>query len=441
MMATPSSRWDGPGGHAFTVRDVGAGGALALDEYLAMARATTRAGFEAALAMHGTPFVNTLYADGDGDALYVDGSRVPALSDDAIAGWRFLRKVLPPLEAAWRQGLVVVDGSDPMYDLPTDDPRGPGAFPIAVAPRILRRDFVMNANDSFRFTNLAAPETTAPQSPRWGDDADRPSVRTLANLALLAPGGGAAGPDDRFTLDEAAAAMLSNRSFVADRLRDDVLAACPKPSKKKSRLADACAVLAAWDGRFAIASRGALLWRAVVTELMRAGPLPGARPFDRQAPQLTPDGRAVTPEVLRTTITSAAAVLDGAAMPLDRELGAGQRAPGRGGELPIPGGREEDGVANIATRNDFNATALPRAPDAGNYPVNFGSSFILAVELTPAGRTVRALLTYGNSSDPASPWYRDQLDAFARGELRTVPLSDAAIAADPDYRVEEIHSP
>jgi acyl-homoserine-lactone acylase len=100
---------------------------------------------------------------------------VPALSDEAIAGWRFLRKVLPPLEAAWQQGLVVLDGSDPMYDLPTDDPRAPGAVPFAQVPRIARRDFVMNANDSYRFTHLAEPEAAVPSNPLWGDDATRPS--------------------------------------------------------------------------------------------------------------------------------------------------------------------------------------------------------------------------------------------------------------------------
>jgi len=441
MLVTPSSPWDGPGGHAFTVRDVAIGGTLALDQYLAIARAQSRGDFEDALALHGTPFVTTTYADATGEVLFVDGARVPALGDDALGAWRFLRKVAPPLEEAWRQGLVIVDGSDPINDLPDDDPRGPGAFPIAAAPRVLRRDFVMNANDSYRFTNLAAPETLAPRSPLYGDDATRPSVRTLENLALLEPGSGAAGADDRFTLDEAAAAMLSNRSLVADRLRDDVLAVCPKPGRKTTPRSNACAVLARWDGRFAVDSRGPVLWRKVMARLAPAGTIPWAHAFDRQAPHLTPDGLTVTPDAIRAALSGAAAELEQQHLALDVPLGDVQRAVGPAGELPIPGGTDSDGVANVVTWNSFNATLLPRAPAAGTAPVNFGSSYLLAVELTPAGRTVRALLTYGNSSDPASPWYRDQLGAFARAELRTVPLTDAEIAADPDHRVEEIHSP
>ncbi|MBK7077975.1 MAG: penicillin acylase family protein [Myxococcales bacterium] len=447
MIAVAASPWSAATGHAFTLRDVAAGSVLALDQYLAMARAGSRAAFEAALAMHGTPFVNTLYADVEGDALYVDGSRVPDLSDDALGRWKLVRKLMAPVDAAWReQRLVILDGSDPINDLAADDPHAPGAVPFASVPRILRRDYVMNANDSYQHTNPAAPEALAPRSPLWGDDGDRPSARTLANLAALAPGGGAAGPDDRFTLDEAAAAMLSNQSFVAARLGDEVRAACAaKPAGEAAaviaQLKRGCAALAAWDGRFAVDSRGAALWRELMRALAAGGPVPWARPYDRQAPRLTPDGLARDTAAVRAAIAAATAALADAKLAPDVALGDVQRAAGPQGPVAVPGGRELDGVANVVTSNRFDATALPEAPVDARYPVDFGSSFILAVELTPAGRTVKALLTYGNSSDPASPWYRDQLAAFAQGALRPVPLTDAAIAADPAYRLEELDAP
>ncbi|MBK9032607.1 MAG: penicillin acylase family protein [Myxococcales bacterium] len=444
MLDLPGAGWDGPGGFAFTLRDVAGGGALALDQYLAMARAQTRAEFEAALALHGTPFVNTVYVDGAGDALYVDGSRVPDLTSDALARWNLTRKLVPAVEAAWAQGLVIVDGSDPLNDLAQDDPHAPGAIPFAQVPRVLRRDYVMNANDSAQFTNLAAPEAIAPRSPLWGDD--QPSPRTLANLAELTLQTGAAGADDRFTLDEAIGAMLSNRSFVAGRLRDEVAAACaagPTPKKRAAvdPLARPCATLAAWDGRFAVDSQGALLWRAVVDALTSGGPIPWAQRFDRQAPRLTPDGLTTSTADVRAAIAAGAARLTKDGVDLVAPLAAQQQATTSAGAAPVPGGLERDGVANVVSWNSFDATALPRSKPAVTYPVNFGSSFILAVELTPTARTVKALLTYGNSSDPASPWYRDQLAAFGRGELRAVPLTDAAIAADPAYRLEELDQP
>jgi acyl-homoserine-lactone acylase len=438
MIATAAAPWGGPGGHAFTVHDV-TGGALALDAYLAMARARDQAGFEAALALHATPFVNTVYVDGTGTALYVDGSRVPDLAPEALATWQLLRKVAPPIEAAWRQRLVILDGSEPANDLLTDEPRAPGAIPIARAPRVERRDFVMNANDSFRFTNLAAPETLAPASPLWGDDAERPSVRTLANLAALAPGAGPAGPDDRFTLDEAIAAMLGNASWTAARLRDDVAAACPR--RATGDLARACAVLAAWDGEFDVTSRGALVWREVLAGLEVDGALPWARRFDRQAPRLTPDGLSVPPAAIARALVGAVARLRARGLAPDATLGEGQRAHAAGGAAPVPGGSDRDGVTNIAIAGRLDATALDYPPAGAPYPIEFGTSFVLAAEYTPTGRTVRALLSYGQSSDPASPWYRDQLVDLAAGRLRDVPLTDAAIAADPAYRLEELSSP
>ncbi len=445
MLATAATAWDGPGGFAFTVQDVAASGPFSLDQYLGMARARSRAEFERALTGHRTPFVNTVYADAGGDALYVDGSRVPALTEAAVGGWSLARTLVPAVEAAWRRGLVVLDGSNPLFDLVTDDPRAPGAVPFGEVPRILRRDVVMNANDSYRFTHLADPGAAAPRSPLWGDDAERPSPRTLANLALLRPDDLAWGSDRTATLDEAAAALLSNRSFTWERLRDEVLAACA-PIRPKSP----CAVLARWDGRFAPDSRGATLWRELITELARDGSVPWKRGFDRQAPQLTPDGLDRTPEEIGRAIVAAAARLP-RAMPADGALGAAQYAPRGGARIPVAGGDELDGVANVVSWRDFNFTTLPRerrsspvSPSgltADGYPVNYGSSFVLAAELTPAGARARALLTYGNSSDPASPHYRDQLEGFARGQLRPVLLTEAEIVADPAYRVQELVSP
>jgi acyl-homoserine-lactone acylase len=454
MIVTDLTPWDGPGGHAFTVRDVAIAGAAQLDQPLAMARAKSREEMERALALSGTPFVNTIYADAEGEALYVDGSRVPALSERALGAWMLGRKVVPAVEQAWRRGVLVLDGSNPLFDLENFDANAPGAVPIEQAPRVVRRDFVMNANDSYRFTNLAAPEAAIELSPLWGDDGGRPSPRTLANLALLAEGDVAAGEDGRFTLEEAAAAMLSNRSFTAERLRADVLDACGS-STKSGR----CAALATWDGRFDATSRGAVLWREVMAELAVGGggrgDVPWKLAFDRQAFARTPSGIARTRADVVAALDRAEKRLKAAGIAVDAALGDVQRAPRGAVTLPVPGGDDLDGVANVTAYRSFNGSLLPRTPrgpasatgltgggggGGGGYVVNYGSSFVMAAELTRAGPRVRALLTYGNSSDPASPVYRDQLERFAKGELRPVLLSEAEIAADPTLVTEEIES-
>ena len=81
----------------------------------------------------------------------------------------------------------------------------------------------------------------------------------------------------------------------------------------------------------------------------------------------------------------------------------------------------DDGVANVVAWNPFNATLLPRMErgatlsstglTADGWPVDFGTSFVMAVALDRArGPQADVLLTYGNSGDPASPHYRDQAE-------------------------------
>ncbi len=437
MVVLPGMPWERPGGHAMTLRDVTVSDRLeVIDQYLAMARARGRAEFERALATHSLGFLHTLYADATGETMYADSSLVPALSDEALERWRQARATMPEREAAWQSGLVVLDGSDPANDLIDVSAATPGA--VVRSPRIARRDFVMNANNSFRFTNLDAPEIHDRASPLWGDDEGAPDPRTLENLRALSPRLGDSGADDRFTLDEAIASLLSNRSLVAERMVPDVLEACAAAPPPAGQVARACSVLRSWDRRYGIESRGAVLWREW---LAAVGGLRWRRGFDGRAASETPTGVAASVAEIRAALGAAAASLDEAHLALDVRLGDVQTARGRAGLEPVPGGIDGEGVANMAYAQGLDATLLPRALNPSRYPVDHGTSFVLAVELTPAGRTVKALLTYGNSSDPASLHYRDQLGEFARGALRTVPLTDASIAADPEYRLETISSP
>ena len=69
------------------------------------------------------------------------------------------------------------------------------------------------------------------------------------------------------------------------------------------------------------------------------------------------------------------------------------------------------------------------APDAdGKLSASSGDGWVLAVEF---GATPRAysVLAYGESQDPASPWYSDQAAMFARGELKRVAFTARDIDA------------
>jgi len=450
MLDSAELPWDPATGHAFTLDDVALDDAGAMDLYLALARAHSVDDVARALDASHTPFVNTIAADVHGDALYVDGSRVPALSEDGLLAWTLGRKVVPALEKAWKRGVVVLDAANPAFALAGD---ARGAIPMAHAPHLERRDWVVNANDPYTFTHPGVAMPAA--SPLYGDAA-APSPRTLANWALLA--GDA-------KLDHAAAARLlfANRSFTADRLRDLVVAACrrapppPAPRRHGRRrpatrpatppLARACEALAGWNGTFSTDARGAALWRETLVELSPAGHIPWAHPYDPADPT-TPSGLAATDAQVQAAVRAAWDRLAAAGLDPTAPLGALQHTRRGDATVGVPGGTQLDGVADVVAWADMNGTMLPRdqrgatlSPSgltAHGYPVNFGTSFVMAVDLTPAGPTAGVLLTYGNSGDPASPHFRDQLDAFARGQLRPARFTAAQVAADPGVTTDEL---
>src|SRR5690606_7848749 len=74
----------------------------------------------------------------------------------------------------------------------------------------------------------------------------------------------------------------------------------------------------------------------------------------------------------------------------------------------------------------------------GTYPVDYGASFVFAVELGAEGPRAEALLVYGQSGDPASPHYDDQLPLYRDKALRPVLFDDDDIEADPAYREEKV---
>ncbi|MCA9673540.1 MAG: penicillin acylase family protein, partial [Myxococcales bacterium] len=230
-----------PGVAAYVLHDVALEAGSVIDLDLALARARGVDDVRAALAVHATPFLNTLAADVDGNAYYADASLVPDLSPEALAAWPLARKAVPELEAAWQRGVVVLDGSSSRFDLVTDDPAIPGAIPFDAAPELLRRDYAMNANDPWAFGNADAPVGDG-FSILYGDPDRPPTPRTLMNLRMLREKSviGASGPDGLFSRAEAGRAILSNRSFTGEQLRDEVRGRCDDEVARR-RAAEAAA--------------------------------------------------------------------------------------------------------------------------------------------------------------------------------------------------------
>jgi acyl-homoserine-lactone acylase len=186
--------------------------------------------------------------------------------------------------------------------------------------------------------------------------------------------------------------------------------------------------------------------------MLAAGPL-FATDYDVDAPVTTPCGLAAAHELIGDTTTAALAkavrVLGAAGVAIDAPLGEVQWAQRGEHRVPVHGGYEGDGVLNIlAPFGALNSLSLEPGPAPlaavapertmtsgiaeGGYRVTYGTSFLMAVELTDDGPHGIGLLAYGQSGDARSPHHVDGTEAYAAKATRPLLFTDEAIEADPD---------
>lgn len=420
---------------AYAIADVNAANLRSPDAWLAMAKADDLAGLRAAQDRYqGLPFVHTLAADTGGGAYFADASVVPHITDAKLR-----RCSEPPPEPGME--VTVLDGSTSACLLGKDrDAVVPGIFGPAAQPRLTRTDYVANSNNTFWLTNPAAPLTGFPEV--WGkartelDPRPRLSLDMVRRRLAGTDGLGAPG----FTLETLQASVQGKRDYSFEISRPDVRAMCrahgslTSSQGRKVDVRRACATLAAWDGRATLDGEGAVLWREFFDRLGRPSrpgePVPSLWrvPFDPERPLTTPRGlRREDPATLRALADTVAFFQDNR-IPLTRTAGQSQHYAG----IPIPGCTNGEGCFDRVRPGG------PLGAD-GRYPeVDTGSTFLMAVELTPKGPRARTVLTYSLSADPTSPYHADQTALFSRGQWVTERFTEAEIAADPKLRVTAV---
>jgi acyl-homoserine-lactone acylase len=374
------------------------------------------------------------------------------LSSEALDAWAELSKNHPLIGPMFNRGVVVLPGSDSLFEW-QDDPaaRDPGVVAFAGMPQVERMDYVFNANDSFWMPNSAAL-IEGDFSPMHGLQRMQRSLRTRNNDLTLSgrspddPNG----EDDKFSLEEMAAALLSNRSYTAELLKPELVSACKEQTRARGRagqveLGEACAVLEAWNNRFDLDARGAVLFREWIgqydgADLNGKGKL-FAVDFDPADPVGTPRGLADRELAVRY-LAQAVEVLQSAGHALDVPLGELQYPPSKLPErIAIHGGHGAyEGVMNMQ-QGSTNTTTLEPLPlgdpvegsrflTTEGYPVVHGSSFLMALEFTDGGPRAQAFLTYGQSGDPTSTHFRDQSKLYSAKQWRPILFEEAAVAAD-----------
>ncbi len=412
---------------AYALQDVNAFTAQYVDAWRAIDSASSTDQLRAALALQGTPWMNTVAVDRDGGVLFADASSVPDVGAARLLG-------CGPSRAAARIGresnLVVLDGARSACDW-TRDPTAAvsGAVPPSRMPALMREDWVQNASDGYWLANPAAPLTD--YSPLIGTAGTPLRLATRAELREIAArleGRDGRAEHRRMGPDDLSALLFSNRNLAASLVLDDLLAACRDAPSAATRAG--CAVLAKWDRTDDAGSRGAQVFREF---WRRARVLPGLWrvPFDRSDPVYTPAGlnilgRSADP-VLRNAVFDALgqgvhAILE-AGFTIDEPLGRLQTHPTPAGPVELSGGEAFEGVLNA-----LGATGITPLTRAG-YDIDEGTSYLQLVGFDATGPTARALLVYGQSSRPGSPFSFDQLPAYAAKRWYELPFDAADVAA------------
>lgn len=452
--------------NAYTLRDANEGNHRFAEQWLRMNRARDLDDLaDVDEEVRGIPWVNTMATSEDGTTRYVDASRVPYLSAETVAAYRESLQRDVDTQALAAQRLVLLDGSTSRDEWVVPRGKTQALVPLENAPQLNRLDFVMNANDAATYTNPAAPLRSLPFPYEvYATGLGRVSPRTHMNLTLLTErgAGSPSGSDGRFSREELENTLWANRSWMAEQLRAPLVQRCQgvesvRVGSAVVRIVEACQALAAWDGHYESDRTGALVWREFLgrfgpVDLVDQGVL-FARPFDPQQPLTTPAG--LTPasgtnqDLLLQKLGEAVQRLALAGLGPSTRLGQAQYARKGNQVIPLHGGLSDEGLLNVVSYTLSNSTLLPRTDrgpvlsdrtglTAQGYPINNGSSFVLIAEFTRGGPRASALLTYSESTDPASPQFSDQTVLFSQKRLRPVLFEEADIQKDTTLQLTQL---
>ncbi|PLC06721.1 peptidase S45 [Variovorax sp. RO1] len=397
--------------------------ARSLDEFIRIQREE--------LAM---PWVNTAaIGRGDGRAWYADIGAVPGVPDDLRAA------CATPLSKAF----AALDPATPMLDgsrsacewQSTKGAVQTGTMAADRMPSLLREDYVANMNDSFWLTNPAQPLTGF--SSVLGAEGRALTMRGREGHRIAGELAAAGETSSRGLAQRVMHQTLEARSYTADRFKPALLDAACVPgqvelpaeeavSKIRTRVdvRPACQVLRNWSNQADATDRGALLWDAFWSRVLK---IPAkelyTQPFSASTPLTTPSGiHAADPRVARAL---AAAVEDMAreGWALDTPLGERRFVRSEGREVPLSGGCDGEGYFAIACANEGDYTMGDKS---------HGNTYLQVVSFDRRGVQAHTLLAHGERETAVrngkgiAPVAR-----YARKDWLRFPFREEDIARDP----------
>ena len=388
------------GDRAIALRVAGLDHSQMLQQYLDMSRSRDLVEFEEVVARLQMPMFTLIYADREGHILSLFGGVVPRR---------------PPGDWDWG-GVVPGTSSETLWE----ETHTYGELPRVLDPG---SGWVQNANEPPWTTTL----------PYSLDPADFPSYMAPRGMAFRPQSSVRLLSEKPATLEDLVIKANSSRMELAERLMDDLL---PVLEAGTSLHRDVGEILQTWDRTADAGSRGSVLFAEFWRRLQRGGlprgaptPLFGS-PWDPARPRQTPDGLQ-NPDRVRQTMTEAAEIIEERYGRLDVPWGDVYRLRRGGLDFPGSGGPGSLGIFRVVSY----------APTEDNrFESVSGNSFVAAVEFTENGPRAFVLTTYGNSSNPDSIHYGDQLEVFAQKRMRPALLTREEALAQKS-RVEELTFP
>lgn len=344
-----------------------------VSQWKAMGEAENLDEFKIALNQNALPLFNVIYSDKKDNILYHFGGNVPKKNGD----WEKWQRILP------------TSSSEELWD---------GYYSSSELPGYTNPEsgWIQNANDP-PFTSTFPPalkpsDYASHISPNNMIFRPQRSAKLIMNASDL-------------TLDNFIKLKHDTKSELALRLQDDFEAL--KGLTKDSLTTASLNVLTEWDASFEASSKGAILFMNVIQQMGTAGIFETEWSFEN--PVTSPDGLKNPEQVLGIIKMVAQSQTDQLGN-LDPEYGDLFRLKVGAHEFPGNGGPGNIGI--------FRTLYYVPGGDGKYYPYH-GDSFVCAIEFGEKVQA-KALLSYGNATQPGNPHVGDQLQLFAKKELRPV---------------------
>ena len=437
-------------------------GLRTLPQWIEKAQAANLDEYIAALSIIGNPVFHELAADRHGEAFYGEISSIPFITaeqlDTCVGGL-----VGPLLATATSNVIITLDGSRSECEWGEDAeaPAGSNVYGASKLPQLRTTDYVANSNNSYWLSDPNQPLEGFPaiMGP-VGHEGLQQFLRTRITHLMVAQRKEASdGFDDSalFTLDTLKQLMYANRVYAAEIVLDDVLTICAalasgsgQADDAVSRAAEACTVLAQWDRKVDLESRGAQVftefWKIIRENLGNEyqnivdSDRFWAVDFDAADPLNTPagidTGNAVNHLLVIDALSGAVQALRSANVALDAPWGEVQYLERNQERVPIHGGQGPMGV--FGAISDI-------LKDGGYVNPRSGNSYIQAVTWNEHECPIAdVILVPSNSSDPASAHYSDQSKLYSNKQWVRFPFCESEIEAaqiGETLVIEDTHIP